>query len=241
MPKIDDVIDMVRIVVVLIGLAAGAAGCLNGNLESSSFASESFRQAYFFNGATSNVTVTGLTQTLPTAYTIEFFFKTNAGGFQYIVNFAAVAANVYLSGGQLTFSAPNGGCGGSITAAFNGGYNDGILHHAAAVQNGANIYLYVDGSLVASNAVGAVSCGYATLYIGALNGSSNWFNGTIEEMRISNTARYTANFSRPTSPFSSDASTLNLFHFDSDMSRDYISNGGTFTPTNITINSSPLF
>jgi hypothetical protein len=40
------------------------------------------------------------------------------------------------------------------------------------------------------------------------------FTGSFDELRISTSLRYTANFARPTRPFSPDASTVGLYHFD---------------------------
>lgn len=44
--------------------------------------------------------------------------------------------------------------------------------------------------------------------------SSQHFNGFVDEMRISNTKRYTASFTPPTSPFTLDSETRALWHFD---------------------------
>ena len=40
------------------------------------------------------------------------------------------------------------------------------------------------------------------------------FSGWFDEMRVSNTLRYQANFARPTAPFATDAGTVALYHFD---------------------------
>jgi hypothetical protein len=40
------------------------------------------------------------------------------------------------------------------------------------------------------------------------------FNGEIDEVRISNLIRYTVDFSRPSAPFTPDANTVLLYHFD---------------------------
>ena len=45
------------------------------------------------------------------------------------------------------------------------------------------------------------------------NSISNWFAGTIDELRISKVARYTNDFT-PQSRFEPDADTMALYHFD---------------------------
>lgn len=40
------------------------------------------------------------------------------------------------------------------------------------------------------------------------------FNGWLDELRISNTVRYTAAFTPPASPFTTDGATVALYHFD---------------------------
>jgi hypothetical protein len=40
------------------------------------------------------------------------------------------------------------------------------------------------------------------------------FNGFIDELRISNVLRYSGNFTRPSAPFTPDANTVGLYHFD---------------------------
>lgn len=40
------------------------------------------------------------------------------------------------------------------------------------------------------------------------------FNGYIDEVRISNTARYSSNFTPTTGAFTTDANTISLQHFD---------------------------
>jgi hypothetical protein len=40
------------------------------------------------------------------------------------------------------------------------------------------------------------------------------FNGWLDELRISNTRRYTAAFGRPSAPFTTDGATMALYHFD---------------------------
>ena len=62
-----------------------------------------------------------------------------------------------------------------------------------------------------------------TIKIGAMADGSNGYTGYLDELRISNTARYTANFTPSASAFTNDVNTLLLLHGDG-------TNGGsTFT------------
>lgn len=87
-------------------------------------------------------------------------------------------------------------------------------------------YLYVNGTLVGSGNLYNGSTNYFLSSLGSttqdwLGRSQFWaspyfdpyFNGVIDEFRISNTLRYTSNFTVPTTPFSLDGSTVALYHF----------------------------
>jgi hypothetical protein len=50
-------------------------------------------------------------------------------------------------------------------------------------------------------------------------------DGTMDELRISDTVRYDGVFTPPTSPFASDESTLALFHFDGNAIGEYGAEG----------------
>jgi len=53
--------------------------------------------------------------------------------------------------------------------------------------------------------------------IGAINVDgtiSGYFDGILEELRVSSVPRYTSNFNLPAKPFKSDAKTIALYHFD---------------------------
>ena len=132
---------------------------------------------------------------------------------------------------------------GSITFRFNGnniGYysydgnggtdmllssstmNDNAWHHIAVVRITATWYMYVDGILedtwTGTNPATDFSFGN-TLYIGqnGWDGSNGQYKGYIDELRLSNVARYTANFTPATTEFSSDANTKLLIHSNAAM------------------------
>ncbi|MBI3955246.1 LamG domain-containing protein [Candidatus Gottesmanbacteria bacterium] len=57
-----------------------------------------------------------------------------------------------------------------------------------------------------------------------------YYPGAMDELRISNTVRYTQNFTPPTTPFESDNNTISLWHFDGN-TQD--SSGHSFHFTNV--------
>ena len=97
--------------------------------------------------------------------------------------------------------------------------------HLAGVYDGKEIRLYVDGALQQS--LPGVSSGISgvPILIGAhpcrpgrptfpfCNHINNYFDGTIDEVRISKTARYTTDFT-PQPRCDADADALALYHFD---------------------------
>jgi hypothetical protein len=80
-------------------------------------------------------------------------------------------------------------------------------YHIAAVRNGGNLVCYVNGTSIGSNAIsGTLFNGTASLNIGAFNeGTGGQFDGWLDEIRLSNTARWTANFTPPTFAYAVDS------------------------------------
>jgi hypothetical protein len=120
--------------------------------------------------------------------------------------------------------------------------NDGQWHHVAVTRDAGtgNLRLFVDGRLQdqTSGPTGDISYrndrelssggtlppGTDTanvepfLILGAekysLGDRYPSYSGWLDELRLSNTVRYTADFPRPSQPFASDADTVALWHFD---------------------------
>ena len=88
----------------------------------------------------------------------------------------------------------------------------GQWYHIAATVSGGQARTFVNGVASTASNVGTLTQGPA-LRFGGLAGYA-FFNGLLDEVRISNVARYTGNFGVPTAPFVSDASTLGLWSFD---------------------------
>ena len=134
--------------------------------------------------------------------TVEAWIKTSFNGSSYSDNWAIIDFdrsdfyNVYVRGdnGHLGFSTYAGGIDdfqGTISL------NDGEWHHVAAVYDGVNKYIYVDGVLdaTAANPHSGAALGKSTTRFGIIgdgseatsyNGSRNnrYYDGSISELRI---------------------------------------------------------
>ena len=113
----------------------------------------------------------------------------------------------------------------------NGTFSAGEWHHVAFVGDGTNTKIYVDGINTQSRPVMYLADLTSPLLIGQGFESTNSMIGYIDELRISKgIARWTSNFTPPAAPYTSDANTSLLLHFDGDVSA---------TPHTITANGNP--
>jgi hypothetical protein len=87
-------------------------------------------------------------------------------------------------------------------------------YHIALVRYQGTWYLYQNGVLLGQIAGGTFGNNTNNLYIGNSSAQNGGFTGNIEELRVSNVARYTAPFTPPTLAFTPDANTNLLMHFD---------------------------
>lgn len=99
-------------------------------------------------------------------------------------------------------------------------------HHWAIVRDGADVRMYLNGTLVDTNTVGAgASIDVTTdfIRIGGTGGAgTGYFNGRVDELRISKSARYSgSSFTVPTVEFTNDPDTILLLHGE-----DYTDDGG---------------
>ena len=94
-------------------------------------------------------------------------------------------------------------------------YPLGVWYAVAGSYDGAKLRLFVNGELVGSlDTTGSIATSTQPFFIGSVEGQGDIFNGLIDEVRISNTARYAANYAVPATPFTTDANTLGLWHLD---------------------------
>lgn len=137
---------------------------------------------------------------------------------------------IAIRGGSIIFGVNNGTsetnlCGDTPVL-------DGQWHHIAVTRSATSglMRLFVDGQLDAQASGPTGSIAYPTgrtapaeypndpyLVLGAEKHDypgSLYYSGLFDEARISNIVRYSANFTRPNSPFTPDANTMALYHFD---------------------------
>jgi hypothetical protein len=90
-------------------------------------------------------------------------------------------------------------------------------YHVALVRSGSSWYIFQDGTQVGTTGSDSDSVpDYAgSLYIGQYGGGGAYFNGWLDELRISKgVARWTSNFTPSTSGLTGDSNTVLLLHMD---------------------------
>jgi hypothetical protein len=108
-------------------------------------------------------------------------------------------------------------------------------HYIAVTKSGLNGNVYIDGVLASSSTYSNVPYIWNSLLLGATQGCVSCspvptYLGMIDEVRISNTVRTASeiqNNFNGNSPFTSDANTLGLFHFDSNTGTTITNSAGS--------------
>jgi hypothetical protein len=139
---------------------------------------------------------------------------------------------------RLAFGVDRAGTGRTIVG--NTELNTGQWHHVAVTRSATTgqLRIFIDGLLDAQTTTGNHGpVGNLAFNPNAVSGSGSpngtdpylvlgaekhdadntvypSFRGWLDELRISNTVRYTSNFAVPTQPFTTDANTMGLYHFD---------------------------
>lgn len=130
-----------------------------------------------------------------------------------------LVANYYTAGGDqyLNGSLPSGGGSNPVIT-------DGIRRHVALVVSASGAKLFVNGALVGSAATIAptTAAGSSKFSIGTLSTDAPadlstfmWPNSaTVDEVAVTPTAKYSANFTAPTAPFTGSEGMTALYHLD---------------------------
>ena len=145
----------------------------------------------------------------PNSFTIDCWFRLNATGADQILVAKGGRGGAWSdiewwcgvsSSNVIQFQMSNNG-GSGFTMAGSTSLSTGTWYHYALVRNLENFNLYLNGTSEANTTNSAVVENLATLlYIGN-DDDDNPLNGWMDEVRISNVARWDANFTPSTSPY----------------------------------------
>ena len=195
-----------------------------GSAGTSGWNSKGFGNVMETNGATyAKVPIDTALDPGMSDFTVEGWFKTSAScsSFCQIIKNNSGAAST--PGWQVYINSANKLVGHyayntGVTVGSSATVNDGIWHHFAVERTGTTtVNLFLDGvsqgTSTDSSLNNTITSGAPT-YIGAANGPGSFFTGQIDEVRISNTARYTSNFTPQKTEFVADANTMGLWHFN---------------------------
>ncbi|HMO60202.1 MAG TPA: LamG domain-containing protein, partial [Roseiflexaceae bacterium] len=137
---------------------------------------------------------------------------------------------ISLYGGRIAFGVHNGSTSNTLCGSTH--VADNAWHHIAVTRrlSDGRLQIFVDGTLdgTLDGPNGSISyrVGRATSYpnsdpylvLGAEKHDfgTNYpsYRGLFDELRLSNTLRYSDTFTRPTEPFIADSATVGLYHFD---------------------------
>ena len=176
------------------GNASDSVGSRTATNTSVTYATGKIGNGAVFNGTSSTMSFSAFT-TLTTTFSINCW-----------VNFSGVTGN------QIFFMAGTSGAGAIYISRMNASGNLTFTEQAVAdydsgtvlpatgwnmvtvVKNGDganNLTQYINGVQTATtNSVGSVAAGAGTGYFGSFNGTSNWFNGTLDEVGVWTKALY---------------------------------------------------
>lgn len=147
-------------------------------------------------------------------FTIECFvrFTATPTTFVNLVDFRAgseTAPVLYMDSAKVAYGS---GQTARITTTTN--LNANTWYHIAVARSGTSTKLFVDGTQVGSTFTDTLNYTVSNVVIANSSAYGTGINGHIDEIRISNIARYTSNFTPSTTPFVNDANTLLLMHCD---------------------------
>ena len=188
----------------------------------SSPAGAAFNQAADFSaGALGNFlrgpTGTGLAAgaAAGSAFTAEFFYTPSS---------ADLATNAYpltRAGGAewlFVYAPGDGGMVAEIDGIVVGNgttMTAGVTYHVALTWTGTVWHFWINGVDQGTPYThGAPAIGSVAMQISGYSTTAGGITGYVDEVRISNIARYTTTFIPPTGPFTTDANTEMLYHFD---------------------------
>lgn len=213
----------------------------NGTAQISTAQSKFGGSSGLFDGDSDYLSIDGTSYSIDLSgdFTIEFFVRhANATGNQkyldlresgagaltnYILIDTSTNFRLFIDGSDLL----SGGAGGPSADTW---------YHIAVVRNGTSIKYFLDGTEeldYTQSTPKDYTLDYSWLI--GINGdlrNRDYLNGYLDELRFSSTARYTSNFTAPTSAFDNDSNTLLLLHMDGpNSSTTFLDDNGLLTST----------
>ncbi|HET7486841.1 MAG TPA: LamG-like jellyroll fold domain-containing protein [Acidimicrobiales bacterium] len=205
-----------------------ANGAVSGGVSTVASPWSGFTSALSFDGSGSidfGATATGLSA----AFCVEFKWQPTAASMgtneelisRYSSDVVAGAGNCRIynvpTGGLARLVAQWRDAGGTIRQIVGpGNIGSGTLRDVSLTWDGTTMRLFRDGVLVGSLASSVETPDATTSFVvgDAPGPSVGKAQSVIEEVRLSNVARYTAGYTPPVAPFTTDANTVLLVHGD---------------------------
>jgi hypothetical protein len=120
----------------------------------------------------------------------------------------------------------------------------GQWYNLAFVRTSGQLKFFVDGTQQGSDQASTDSIAVSTsLFIGGRTANGRYMNAYMDQIRISNSARYTSAYTPSTTPFTTDANTKLLVKSDfseGGLGADHSGNYNYFTPTNLGVHDMML-
>ena len=144
-----------------------------------------------FNGSSSTIALPALGNTYP--FTYSFWINPDSIGNNVIINDTISGARFVIQAKASVYSVANTllvAFGGAhhLTAPANSISTNNWQHIVVVVSAQNNASIYINGSSVTVTDQGGATGGSASYHIGSQNGSSEWFDGEIDQVRLYTTA-----------------------------------------------------
>jgi len=167
----------------------------------------------------SSIYFDGTDDWLETKYGIELTGDFTLEGWVYLPNVSGIKSFMTIgteNTGRVDFMIENAALKYDIYAATyatsSGSISTNTWTHIAYVRSGSTLTFYIGGTSQGTGTASGTIGRTDQIRIGQHTGTSEDFSGYIDELRLSNSARYTGNFTPSTTPFTNDANTLLLMH-----------------------------
>lgn len=147
------------------------------------------------------------------ARTLECWFKTTSTANWNMISWGALSSNNFCSIGIYSGGIGYLGYANDLTTTASS-YCDGNWHHIAVTFDTSTLYLYIDGTRISTKST-TLNTSSSNLYLASDVAPGGYYTGSLDEVRISDTARWTGvSFTVQTGPYSVDGNTIALYHIN---------------------------